>query len=99
MDLAFAMDPAQSIQFLVRLENLRKQCSASRWEDRVMGQLPAEVCCNLEAQSRGPLGIVRSQVDVNEAPGLLVSYLSTKPVHIIVVPLDTHDLRTIDAGS
>ena len=45
-----------------------------------------------------PFGVIRSQVDVDEAPLEAVRDLRAEAVHTIVVAVDAHDARAVNRG-
>ena len=65
--------------------------------DHVLRQPPAELLDDLEAERLGALGVVGAQVDVGEAPAVLVGDLRAEAVDVVVVAADRHQLRLVDA--
>ncbi len=47
----------------------------------------------------GALGVVRAQVDVGEAPAVLVGHLRAQAVDVVVVAADGDDARPVDRGA
>ena len=56
---------------------------------------PAERLRDLEGEGLAALGVVRPEVDVDEAPAGLVGDLEAQPVHVVVRAVDGHDRRAV----
>ena len=76
--------------------DLREQRARGDRRDDAIGQLPAELLDRLVGERLGALGVVGAQVDVHERP-LVGGELGAQPVDIVVVSLDRHELRAVDA--
>src|SRR6202022_589867 len=59
-------------QFRKSLLDLYDQRTASHWADDVIRQAPAELFGDFESHGLRSLGVVRTQVHVDEAPAMLV---------------------------
>ena len=88
-----AFDQSQLDQFVERLLDLDDQRSASHGADDVIRQAPAELFGDFETDRLRSLGIVGTQVHVDEAPAMFVGDLRAESVDLIVVPGDAHDFR------
>ena len=86
-------------QLFESLEDARQQRAAGDGRDDVTGEAPAELLGDLEAVGLRALGVVGAQVDVREAPLVLVRHLRAQPVHVVVVAADGDDARPVDAGA
>jgi hypothetical protein len=65
----------------------------------LIGQPPAELLGDLEAEGLGTLRVVRADVHVHERPVLVLAcQLGRKPVHIIVVPVDRDERPAVHGG-
>ena len=71
-------DQAQSDQLFKGLANLGDQRAAGHGNHDVIGQTPAELLGDLEADSFGALGVVGTQVHVDEAPVVAVGDLTAR---------------------
>ena len=91
-----AVDEADASQFLEALQDSRQQRAAGDRRDDVLRESPAELLGDLEAGGLRAFGVVRAQVDVREAPAVLVRHLRAQPVHIVVVAADGDDARAVD---
>ncbi len=65
----------------------------------MLGIAPAELLDDFEPHRLRALGIVRAQVDVDEAPAVAVRHLRAQPVHIVVVAGNGKDGRIEDRGT
>ena len=68
-------------------------------ETTCRGKCPAELLGNFEAVGLRALRVIAAQVDVREAPAVLLGNLRAQPIHIVVVAFDGDDLRVVDAGA
>ncbi len=62
----------------------------------MLGQLPAELLGDFEAMRLGALGIVRTQIDVDESPAVFVADLAAQAIDIVVVAFDGDGLGTVN---
>ena len=89
IDLAAGVfDEAELDQLLVGLGDLRQDRAAGGGDDGVLRQPPAELLGDLEAVGLGAFGVVRTQVDVDDRPAVLVGDLGAQPVDVVVVAAD-----------
>ena len=63
------------------------------------GECPAELFGDLERVGLGAFGVVGAQVDIREAPAVLIRHLRAQPVHIVVVAAHGDDARVVHAGA
>src|SRR5207245_9769573 len=64
--------------------------------DTVIGKRPAELRGDFVAVGFRAFGIVRAQIDVDEAPVEAVGNLRAEAIDVIVVAVDAHDARAIN---
>ena len=91
-----SVDEADRARLAEAARDARQQRAAGDGRDDVLRQPPAELLDDLEAERLGALGVVGAQVDVGEAPAVLVGDLRAEPVDVVVVAADRHQLRLID---
>ena len=91
-------DQAKLHQLVECLLDLDDQRTAGHRADDVVGQAPSELLGDFEADGLRSFSIVRTQVDVDEAPAMLVGDLRAETVDLIVVAGDAHDLRAEHVG-
>src|SRR6185312_2654715 len=75
---------AELNEFLERFFDFDDQRSAGHGADDVIRQSPAELFGDFVAESFRSLRIVRTQINVHEAPVMLVSNLRAEAVHLII---------------
>ena len=92
------LDQAQEYQLIEGLANLANQAAAGHGNDDVVRQAPAKLLGNLVADRLRAFGIVRAQIDVDEAPVVLVRDQRGEAVDVVVVAVDADEARTIDQG-
>ena len=90
-----------AIEFLERLVDLRQHRAGRHRRDVLPGQPPAELLGHLVAERLRSLGVVRPDVDVDEA-GLLelvgLGQLGAQPVDVVVGALDADERAAVDRG-
>ncbi len=87
------IDQSECNQFIESFLDLGDQRAASHRDDDVIRQPPAQLLGDLEAHSLRAFRVVRTQVDIHEAPAMFVCNLRAEPVHLVVAARDAHDLR------
>ena len=65
----------------------------------MLGIAPSELLDDFEPHRLGAFGVVRAQVDVDEAPAIPIRHLRAQAIHIVVVARDGQDRRVEDRGS
>jgi DNA internalization-related competence protein ComEC/Rec2/DNA polymerase III delta subunit len=89
-------EPAELLESLVDLGELR---TGRHGYDDLPRQAPPELLGHLVAQGLGPLGVVRTDVDVDERPLLVLGgEFGGQPVHVVVVTLDGEQGTAVDGG-
>ena len=89
-------DQAERDELLERLVDLADQAAAGHRADDVVGQTPAELLGDLVADRLRALGVVRPQIDVDEAPAVLEGDLRAEAIDVVVVAVDAHEPRAVD---
>ncbi len=69
----------------------RHQRPAGHRCDDSRRRAPAELLRNLERDRLGSLAVVAPQIDVQDAPPVLVGNLCAEAIHVVIRPLDSHD--------
>src|SRR4029077_2838767 len=87
---------AELSELLEATGDLREQRARGDRHDAAVGQLPAELLGDLEGERLRALRVVRAQVDVDERPVALGAQLGAEAVDVVVVALDTDELRAVD---
>ncbi len=91
-------DEAEVDELVEGLANFADERAASHGDDDVVGETPAELLGDLVAYGLGAFGVVGAEVDVDEAPGVLVGDLGAETVDVVVVAVDADETRTVDLG-
>src|SRR5687767_594523 len=78
------IDQPELGEFGVRLVDLREQRAGGHRNYGVPGNTPAELFANLEAHRLRPLGVIRPQIHVHEAPAVLARDLGAESIHLVV---------------
>ena len=89
------LDPAELDQLLEALRELREHRARRDRGDDDVGQPPAELLGDLEAERLAALGVERAEVDVDEPPPQLVGDLEAQPVDVVVGAVDPDDGRAV----
>ena len=90
------LDQAERDQFLEGLVNLGDERAAGHGHDDVVGQAPAELLGDLIADGLRAFGVVGPQIDVHEAPLVLLADLRAEAVDLVVIAGDAHQARAED---
>ena len=91
-------DPAQGHQFAEGFGNFADQRTPGHRYDYVVRQAPAELLGDFETVRLGAFGVVRAQVDVDQAPLEAVGDLGAEAVDLVVVAIDADDAGAVDGG-
>ena len=91
-----ALDQAELLELLHGLPDLRDQRPPRARHHDVVGRPPAELLDDLVAVGLGALGVVRTEVDVDERPAVLVGDLGAEAVDLVVGALDLDEGRIVD---
>ena len=83
-----SFDQAEGDEFGEGLFDLADERAAGHGADDVIGQAPAELFGDLVALGLRALCVVGTQVDVDEAPAVLIGDLGAEPVDVVVVAVD-----------
>ena len=78
--------------------DLADERAAGHGDDDVVGETPAELLGDLVADGLRAFGVVGAEVDVDEAPGVLVGDLGAEAVDVVVVAVDADEARAVDLG-
>src|ERR1035437_7733934 len=63
----------------------------------VVGRLPSQLLSYFEGQGLGPLGVIGTDIDIDEGPRRpLAGQLGTQPVDVVIVALDGDDAAAVD---
>ena len=84
------------MQLVEAPSDLREQRAAPDGDDHVIRGLPAQLLGGLEREGLGPLGVEGPDVHVGEGPRTLRGDLGTKPVDVVVAPVDRDHVATED---
>ncbi len=77
----------------------RQERAAGDRRHDVLRVAPAELLDDLEPHRLRALGVVRPQVDVDEAPAVAIGHLRAQAVHIVVGAGDAENGRLEDGGA
>ena len=91
-------DQTERDQLIEGLADLADQRAAGHGDDDVIRQAPAELLGDLVADGLRALGVVGAQVDVDEAPVVLVGDQGAEAVDVVVVAVDADQARAVDLG-
>jgi hypothetical protein len=93
-----AREQAELEELAEALADLGEQRARGDRDDDAVGRRPPELLADLVGQRLGALGVVRAQVDVDERPRLVLArQLGAQAVDVVVVAVDRHDVRAVDA--
>ena len=92
------LDEPEADQLAERLVDLGHQRAGRDRRDDLTRQPPAELLGDLVADGLGALGVVRAQVDVDEAPAEVAGDLRAEPVDLVVVAVDGDQGAAVDRG-
>src|SRR5262249_17302890 len=73
--------------------------SAGNRRNEVLRVAPSELFDDLEPDRLRALGVVRTQVDVDESPAVAIGHLGAQPVHVVVGAGDRENRRIEDRGA
>src|SRR6185437_5037157 len=76
--------------------DLADEGAARHGDDNVVGQSPAQLLGDLVAYRLGAFGIIGAQIDIHEAPVVLVGYLTAEAVDVVVVAVDADEAGAVD---
>ena len=97
--VGLVLDEAELDQLLERLVDLGQLGPGRHRDDDLVGQPPAELLGDLEAQRLGALGVERPHVDVDERPALLLARdLGGEPVDVVVGAVHRDQGVGVDGG-
>src|SRR5262249_15150952 len=82
--------------FFEGLRDLGQDCAAGSRDHDVIRQFPSQLFRDFEAKGLRALGVVRSQVDIDERPSILVRDFAAEAIHVVVVATNNDHLRAID---
>ena len=91
-------DQAEEDELVEGLADFADQRAAGHGDDDVVGQAPAELLGDLVAYGLRAFGVVGAQVDVDEAPVVLVGDERAEAVDVVVVAVDADEARAVDEG-
>ena len=91
-------DEAEVDELVEGLADFADERAAGHGDDDVVGQTPAELLGDLVADGLGAFGVVGAEVDVDEAPVVLVGDLGAEAVDVVVVAVDADEARAVDLG-
>ena len=90
------LDQAEKDELVEGLADLADQRAAGHGNDDVVRQAPAELLGDLVADGLRAFRVVGAQVDVDEAPVVLVRDQRGEAVDVVVVAVDADEARAID---
>ena len=76
--------------------DLGDQRAARHGDNDVLRQTPAELLGDFISHGLRTLGVVGAQVDVDDAPGVLLRNFGAKAVHLIVIALHVHQVGAVN---
>ncbi len=91
-----AVDEPDLPQLAKPAHDPRQQRAAGDRRDEVLRITPSKLLDDLEPHRLRAFGVVRAQVDVDEAPAVPIRHLRAQPVHIVVVAGDGENRRPED---
>src|SRR5712692_8468917 len=62
----------------------------------MVGQPPSELLRHLEAERLRTLGVIWTQVDIDECPSVLVGDFAAEAIDVVVIAANRDDLRSVD---
>ena len=80
------------------LRDFADEGASGHGDDDVIWEPPAELFGDLEAYGFGALSVVGAEIDVDEAPVVLVSDESAEAVDVVVVAVDADEASAVDEG-
>src|SRR5688572_12653263 len=96
---ADVLDESELDELFVGLVDLGEDGAAGGGDDRVLGELPAELLGDFEAVGLGAFGVVGSEVDVDDGPAVLVGDLGAESVDVVVGAADADHRRAENEGA
>src|ERR1700722_14370775 len=87
---------AEINQFLEGLTDLTNQRSPSHGHNNVIREPPSQLFCDLVSDRLRALGVIRTQVDVDDTPVVLIGNQGAKPIDVVIVSIDADEPRTIN---
>src|SRR5262249_10392861 len=67
--------------------------------DNVLGKLPTELLCHLEAMGLGTFRIIGPQINVDEGPAVFVTDLTAESIDVIIVAFDRNGFWPVNGGT
>ncbi len=89
---------AESDQLVEGFANFGDERAAGHGHDDVVGQAPAELLGDFEADGLGAFRVVGAQIDVDEAPVVAVGNLRAEAIDVVVVAIDADQRGAVDLG-
>src|SRR6476646_10677759 len=83
-------------QFFEGFIDFGDQRSAGHRDNDIVRQAPAQLLGDFVTHGLRAFGVIRPQVHVDEAPAMLVRDLRAETVDVVVIAVNTHDLRAVD---
>src|SRR5690242_5839195 len=83
-------------KLMKRFANLADQRTTRHGNDNVVGESPAKLFGNLITYGLRALRVVGTQIDVHEAPCVLVGNLGAEAVYVVIIAVDANQPRAID---